>query len=67
MFLAGEIERREAVNCPTIENAYLAFADQGYISVSQGKISLAESFATAAAVGAIESKLTGYFAPEEAT
>jgi len=69
MFLAGEIERREAVSRPTIENAYLAFADQGYISVSQGKISLAESFATAAAVGAIESKLTGYFAPppEQAT
>ncbi len=65
MFLAGEIERREAVSRPTIENAYLAFADQGYISVSQGKISLTESFATQAAVGAIESKLVGYFAAEE--
>jgi glycerol-3-phosphate O-acyltransferase len=65
MFLAGEIERREAVSRPTIENAYLAFADQGYISVSQGKVSLAESFATQAAVGAIESKLVGYVAAEE--
>jgi glycerol-3-phosphate O-acyltransferase len=65
MFLAGDIERREAVSRPTIENAYLAFADQGYISVSQGKVSLAESFATAAAVGAIEAKLVGYYAPEE--
>jgi hypothetical protein len=65
MFLAGEIERREAVSRPTIENAYLAFADQGYISVSQGKVSLAESFATAAAVRAIEAKVVGYFAPEE--
>jgi glycerol-3-phosphate O-acyltransferase len=65
MFLAGEIERREAVSRPTIENAYLAFADQGYISVSQGKIQLTESFATQAAVGAIESKLVGYFAAEE--
>jgi glycerol-3-phosphate O-acyltransferase len=67
MFLAGEIERREAVSRPTIENAYLAFADQGYISVSQGKVSLTESFATQAAVGAIESKLVGYFATEEPT
>jgi glycerol-3-phosphate O-acyltransferase len=65
MFLAGEIQRREAISRPTIENAYLAFADQGYISVAQGKISLAESFATAAAVRAIESKLVGYFAAEE--
>jgi glycerol-3-phosphate O-acyltransferase len=65
MFLAGEIERREAVSRPTIENAYLAFADQGYISVSQGKVVLTESFATQAAVGAIESKLVGYYAAEE--
>jgi glycerol-3-phosphate O-acyltransferase len=65
MFLAGEIQRREAVSRPTIENAYLAFADQGYISVSQGKVSLSESFATAAAVRAIESKLVGYFGAED--
>jgi glycerol-3-phosphate O-acyltransferase len=65
MFLAGEIQRREAVSRPTIENAYLAFADQGYISIAQGKVSLSESFATAAAVSAIESKLVGYFAAEE--
>ena len=60
MFLAGEIERPEAVTRPTIGNAYLAFADQGYVSVSQGKISLAESFATPAAVAAIESKIAGF-------
>jgi len=65
MFLAGDIERPEAVSRPTIANAYLAFADQGYVSVSQGKVSLAESFADAAAVGAIESKIVGYFAAEE--
>ncbi|HEX9295237.1 MAG TPA: hypothetical protein VF881_05365, partial [Polyangiaceae bacterium] len=65
MFLAGEIERREAVSRPTIENAYLAFADQGYVSVSQGKMQLTESFATADAVRAIESKIIGYSAMEE--
>jgi glycerol-3-phosphate O-acyltransferase len=66
MFLAGEIERREAVSRPTIENAYLAFTDQGYISLSQGKLSLTESFATQAAVRAIESKVMSYFAGGEA-
>src|SRR5262249_10425608 len=64
MFLAGEIERREAVSRPTIENAYLAFADQGYIAVSQGKVSLTDSFATQAAVAAIEAKVAGYVAAE---
>jgi len=67
MFLAKEIERREAVSRPTIENAYLAFADQGYLSVSQGKVSLTESFATPDAVRAIESKVAFYFTAEEAT
>ena len=37
MFLAGEIERREAVSRPIIENAYAAFVDQGYLSRSDGK------------------------------
>ncbi|HMJ55261.1 MAG TPA: 1-acyl-sn-glycerol-3-phosphate acyltransferase [Polyangiaceae bacterium] len=67
MFLAGEIERPEAVTRPTIANAYLAFADQGYVSASQGKIALAESFATAAALAAIESKIAGYSAAEDAS
>jgi len=64
MFLAGEIERREAVTRPTLENAYLAFADQGYLAIAQGKAQLAESFATLAAVRAIESKILGYFMVE---
>jgi glycerol-3-phosphate O-acyltransferase len=62
MFSAGEIERREAISRPLIENALLAFADQGYVSISQGKVSLAESFATAAAVRAIERKVSGFAA-----
>jgi glycerol-3-phosphate O-acyltransferase len=64
MFLGGEIERKEAVSRPTLENAYLAFADQGYLTLAQGKATLAESFATAAAVRAIESKVAGYFMSE---
>jgi glycerol-3-phosphate O-acyltransferase len=60
MFSAGEIERREAISRPLIENALLAFADQGYVSISQGKVSLTESFATAAAVRAIERRVVGF-------
>jgi glycerol-3-phosphate O-acyltransferase len=65
MFLAGEIARPEAVTRPTIANAYLAFADQGYVSASQGKVALAESFATSAAVAAIEAKIAGYSSTED--
>jgi glycerol-3-phosphate O-acyltransferase len=62
MFSAGEIERREAISRPLIENALLAFADQGYVSISQGKVALAESFATAAAVRTIERRVSGFAA-----
>jgi hypothetical protein len=31
MFLAGEIERREAVSKPTLENAFQSFIDQGLL------------------------------------
>jgi len=60
MFLAGEIERREAVSKPILQNAYKAFLDQGYLVANDGKLGLAESFATAKAVGAIEGRVAGY-------
>jgi glycerol-3-phosphate O-acyltransferase len=60
MFLAGEIERREAVSKPILQNAYKAFLDQGYLVTTDGKLGLAESFATAKAVGAIEGRVAGY-------
>jgi glycerol-3-phosphate O-acyltransferase len=63
MFLAGEIERREAVSGPMIENAYAAFVDQGYVSRSLGKIVLPESYATLEAVGTIESRIASYLMP----
>jgi glycerol-3-phosphate O-acyltransferase len=67
MFLEGEIERREAVSQPVIENALLAFADQGYVAVASGKVSLSESFATAAAVRAIEGRIASYLSTEPLT
>jgi glycerol-3-phosphate O-acyltransferase len=60
MFLAGEIERREAVSRPILENAYSAFVDQGYLSRSEGKLALAASYDNAAAVRTIESRVAGF-------
>ncbi len=60
MFLAGEIERREAVSSPILENAYLAFVDQGYVARSEGKLTLPASLATADAVRTVEAKIAGF-------
>ena len=60
MFLAGELECREAVNRPVIENALLAFVDQGYLGRHEGKYVLPESYATAGAVGTIEARIAAY-------
>jgi glycerol-3-phosphate O-acyltransferase len=60
MFYAGEIERREAVSKPLFENAYQALTDQGYLVKTDAKLELAESFQTARAVAAIESRIAGY-------
>jgi glycerol-3-phosphate O-acyltransferase len=60
MYLAGEVARREAVSKPLFENAYLAFADQGYLQTKNGKLELAASFATLEAVKAIEGRVATY-------
>lgn len=60
MFLSGEVELREAVSKPTLENALLAFKDEGYLTVSDGKYGLTDSFASDAAVSAIEGRIAGY-------
>jgi glycerol-3-phosphate O-acyltransferase len=57
MFLAGEIGRREAVSSPMLENAYMSFVDQGYVSRSGGKLALTASYATASAVATIEARI----------
>jgi glycerol-3-phosphate O-acyltransferase len=60
MFLAGEIAGREAVTRPVIENAFLAFVDQGYLGRTEGKYVLPESYASADAVRVIESRIASY-------
>ncbi len=65
MFLAGEIERREAVSRPVLENAYGAFVDQGYLARSEGKFRLPESYASPTAVRTIEARVSGLFPRKE--
>lgn len=60
MFLAGEIERSEAVCQPTLENAFAAFVDQGYVKRTDGKLALAESFAPEDAAATIEARVASY-------
>jgi glycerol-3-phosphate O-acyltransferase len=61
MFLAGDIEMREAVSKPLIQNALRVFREEGYLEQQEdGKYTLAESFASAETVGAIEGRLVGF-------
>ena len=65
MFLAGEIERREAVSRPLFENAHGAFVDQGYLTRDDGKLRLADSFDSQAAVRTIEARIAGFLPVRE--
>ena len=60
MFLAGEIERREAVSGPILENAFEAFVDLEYVNRSEGKLELPESYASTETVRTIEAKVAGF-------
>lgn len=60
MFLGGEIERAEAVCGPVLENAFAAFVEQGYLVRSDGRLELAESFASDEAALAVEARVAGY-------
>jgi glycerol-3-phosphate O-acyltransferase len=60
MFLGGEINRREAVSRPTIENALLAFADAGFIKKSLEKVELTERYAGENNVRKVEAEIASY-------
>jgi glycerol-3-phosphate O-acyltransferase len=57
MFLSGEVEMREAVCKPLVQNAYVVFREDGYIRTSEGKCSITESFESLEAVAAIEGRI----------
>lgn len=60
MFLGGEVQRKEAVSRALFDNAFTAFAEQGYLARADGKLRLAESFASPSALGAVEGKVVGF-------
>jgi glycerol-3-phosphate O-acyltransferase len=60
MFLRGEIERSEANARPTMENAFDAFVDQGYLVRKGDDLALAQSFCSAAGVQAVHARITAY-------
>lgn len=62
MFLAGEIERKEALSGRCIENALLSFGDQGYVRTQEAgkRIELVSSFADVDAVKAIEQGIANF-------
>ncbi len=45
-FLAGDLERSEAVSKSILANAFLAFVDHGFLAVRDNKLDLADSFAS---------------------
>lgn len=63
MYLAGELERREALSRPCMENALQSFLDAGYLR-SEGekekKYGLSSSFEDAEAVGTIEARIAAF-------
>jgi glycerol-3-phosphate O-acyltransferase len=60
MFLAGEIERSEAVSRPVLENAFAAFLEEGYLERTDGKLSLTESFLSEESAAAIEGRIAAH-------
>jgi len=60
MFMAGEVHRREAISRPLVDNALSAFVDMGYLSRSEGKLALPESYASADAVRTIERRIAAF-------
>jgi glycerol-3-phosphate O-acyltransferase len=60
MFLSSEIDLREAVSKPLFANALMAFREDGYLRLRDGKYALTDSFDTQEAVSAIEGRIAGF-------
>ncbi|CAN5489735.1 glycerol-3-phosphate 1-O-acyltransferase PlsB [soil metagenome] len=60
MHLSGEIERRESVSRPVLENAFHAFVDLNYVNRSDGKLSLPESYASQDTVATVEARIARF-------
>jgi glycerol-3-phosphate O-acyltransferase len=63
MFLAGDIQMREAVSKPLLQNAFTTYREEGYLEqVADNKLALSPSFASLEAAGTIEGRLIGFSA-----
>lgn len=60
MYLAGEIDCREAVSKPLLQNAHSALIDFGYMRSREGKLELTDTFNSLDAVAEIERWIAGY-------
>jgi glycerol-3-phosphate O-acyltransferase len=60
MYLSSDIDMREAVSKPLIANALVAFREEGYLRLREGKYALTETFDSAEAVAAIEGRIAGF-------
>lgn len=66
MVHAGEIERPESVSKLVLQNALLAFVDQGVVRTSKGQLTLSEASASEAALQELENQLATYLEREGA-
>ncbi len=66
MYLAGEIERREAVSTPILQNALVTFQERGVLRSARGQLMLGEQTSTEAELLKLESHLAGYLEREGA-
>jgi glycerol-3-phosphate O-acyltransferase len=62
-FLAGELERNEAVSKSILANAFQAFLDHGFLAMRDNKLDLADNFASEAGAREISERLKT-FIPE---
>jgi glycerol-3-phosphate O-acyltransferase len=60
MYLSNDIELREAVSKPLIANALVAFREEGYLRLRDGRYALTESFDSPEAVSTIEGRLADF-------
>lgn len=60
MYLAGEIERREALSGKCLENAFESLLEEGYLNHDDKRLALASSFADPETVRTIEARIGNY-------
>jgi glycerol-3-phosphate O-acyltransferase len=60
MFLSSDVELREAISKPLIQNALTSFREEGYIRTREERCSLTSTFQTTETVAAIEGRIAGF-------